>query len=252
MKQVVFSLIVFVTISCSSARDTTRSGDIYKQYEFSTNSSGEGISVSVELKRGEAFYYPLMAIWLEDMDGNYLQTLYVSKTVATGVFKFGKQEGSDWVEAPKRAPQTLPYWAHKRGVLASDGLYMPEPQNPVADAYTGATPTTGFILKSKADGQLPQPFKVLFEINQNWDWNQYWTNNKFPGNMDYAMSAQPALVFEVTIDGSSPDGRYKMLPVGHSHYSGETGELFRDISTLTSALRIVDSIIVSVFQAGAR
>ncbi|MCK7540183.1 MAG: hypothetical protein MZV63_59435 [Marinilabiliales bacterium] len=46
----------------------------------------------------------------------------------------------------KRAPQTLPYWSHKRGIRASDGLYMPDPENPVADAYSGATPTTSFVL----------------------------------------------------------------------------------------------------------
>ena len=49
-------------------------------------------------------------------------------------------------DGTKRAPQTLPYWAHKRGIKATDGLYMPDHQNPVPDAYTGATPVTGFIL----------------------------------------------------------------------------------------------------------
>jgi len=34
--------------------------------------------------------------------------------------------------------------------------------------------------------------------------------------------------------------------VGHSHYSGKTGELFPDLSTLTTALQIADSIIVKV------
>jgi hypothetical protein len=37
-----------------------------------------------------------------------------------------------------------------------------------------------------------------------------------------------------------------MVPVGHSHYSGKTGEIFPDLSTLTTALRIADSIIVRV------
>ena len=72
-------------------------------------------------------------------------------SVATGVFKYGKKENNKWVAAPKRAPQTLPYWAHKRGVVASDGLYMPEPENPVADAYSGATPVKSFILNARTD-----------------------------------------------------------------------------------------------------
>ena len=55
----------------------------------------------------------------------------------------------------KELPRHLPYWAHKRGVLASDGLFMPEPENPVPDAYSGATPVTGFTLNSRADSILP-------------------------------------------------------------------------------------------------
>ena len=216
-----------------------------KQYEFSTNLNGEGPTLIIDLKQGESFYYPLMAIWLEDMEGDYIQTLYIARSVATGVFKFGQEGGKSWVEAPKRAPQTLPYWAHKRGVKASDGLYMPEPSAPVADVYTGATPVTGFVLRSKADKPLSGSFRVLLEINQNWDWNRYWTNNKFPGDVNYSYSAQPALVYEAVVDGSSHGREYLMKPIGHSHYSGKTGELFSDLSTLSTALNIASSITVT-------
>ena len=57
--------------------------------------------------KGESFYYPLMAIWLEDENGKYIQTLFVARSVATGIFKFGKQENNKWIAAAKRAPQTL-------------------------------------------------------------------------------------------------------------------------------------------------
>jgi hypothetical protein len=39
---------------------------------------------------------------------------------------------------------------------------------------------------------------------------------------------------------------YRMKPAGHSHYSGLTGELFTDLSTLTTALHIADSVIVKI------
>jgi hypothetical protein len=39
---------------------------------------------------------------------------------------------------------------------------------------------------------------------------------------------------------------YKMKPIGHSHYSGKTGELFTDLSTFTTALQIADSIVVRI------
>ena len=187
-----------------------------------------------------------MAVWLEDEQGGYIQTMFVPKTIATGIFKYGSDASGKWVEAAKRAPQTLPYWSHKRGIAASDGLYMPEPENPVADAYSGATPTTSFTLATRADGPLPAKFRVMFEINQNWDWNEYWTNDKYPGDKNYLNSAQPAVVYESMVDQKDLQDRYIMRPIGHSHPSGQTGELFTDLSTLTTALQIADSIVVRV------
>jgi hypothetical protein len=170
----------------------------------------------------------------------------VAKSVAAGVFKYGRQENNKWITAAKRAPQTLPYWAHKRGIKASDGLYMPDSQTPVPDAYTGATPVQGFVLTTRVNSPLPEKYKVMLEINQNWDWNEYWANDKYPDDENYKMSCQPALIYEAIVDSKNPEASYRMLPVGHSHYSGKTGELFTDLSTMTTALNIVDSVIVRV------
>jgi len=232
--------------SCSDK--TVREKNIAEEEKtiINTNPDGKGAEISIELYKGKSFYYPLMAAWIEDEAGEYIQTLYVPVTIASGVFKYGKKENNIWVPAPKRAPQTLPYWSHKRGIIASDGLYMPEPGNPVADAYTAATPVKSFVLNTRTDKELPAVSRILFEINQNWDWNEYWTNNKYPDDENYKMSCQPALVYEALIDMKSNHSSIAMKPIGHSHYSGKTGELFRDLSTLTTALYIADSIIVRV------
>ena len=155
MRYYIFILLSVVLFSCSSGISKNKAVIVETSEVITSNSQGKGPSVSVELFRGKSFYYPLMAIWIEDADGNFIQTLFVTRSVATGIFKYGSKEGNRWVKAPKRAPQTLPYWAHKRGVKASDGLFMPEPSNPVPDAYTGPTPVTGFVLNSKADTLLP-------------------------------------------------------------------------------------------------
>jgi hypothetical protein len=213
---------------------------------LSTNNEGAGPEITIDFTKGDSFYYPLLALWLEDMDSNYIQTLFVSKSIATGIFKYGKTEYNKWIPSSRRAPQTLPYWSHKRGIMASDGLFMPDQQTSVPDAYSGATPTTDFVLKSKSDSALPEKFRVMLEINQNWDWNDYWTNDKYPGDEYYKYSCQPAVVYEAIIDMKAGEKRLPMHPIGHSHYSGKTGELFRDLSTLTTALNIADSIIVTV------
>ena len=58
--------------------------------------------------------------------------------------------------------------------------------------------------------------------------------------------ASRLLVYEVKIDSKNRQENYLMRPVGHSHYSGKTGELFTDLSTITTALQIADSIVVRV------
>jgi len=219
----IFSLIL-IAGACSSGSLRTQSPLQQEKVSFSTNPAGRGPEITVDLTPGESFYYPLFAVWLETDGGEYIQTLYVAKAVATGIFEY----------------------AHTRGIRAADGLFMPDEKTAVPDAYTGATPKTGFIMTSHADNPLPGKFRVMLEINQNWDWNEYWTNNRFPGDENYLWSAQPALVFEAFIDMGTPQDFYLMKPVGHSHYSGQTGELYTDLSSFTTALNIAESIVVKV------
>lgn len=215
-------------------------------FYFETNVEGAGLFLEIEFRKGNSHYFPLMAIWIEDTQGKYIQTLYVAESIASGVFGHGDASTGKWMPGEIRRPAALPYWGHQRGVQAEDGLYLPSPKNPVIDAYTGATPTGSFILDTKTDNLSDKPFYVFFEINQSWDWNGYWTNDKFPGDMQYRSSAQPALVYNTFVDVSDLQEEYYMKPVGRSHHSGETGELFDDLHTLTTALNIADAIILRV------
>lgn len=245
MKRFTIILLAILSFSCTVNR-SSEINEEEEKYIFTVNESGEGPWISLDLERGESFYYPLMAIWLEDMEGNYLQTLYVPKSVATSVFRFGEVVDNSWTPGVRRHPQTLPYWAHKRGIKASDGLYMPDKDNPVADAYTGETPITGFQMSGRSDKPLTQPVRILLEINQNWDWNEYWTNDLYPDDEYYKLSCQPALVYEATLDPALAGNEVQMRPIGHSHHSGATGELFEDLSTITTALDIAKSISVTL------
>ncbi len=215
---------------------------------FETNSSGQGIALEIEFRKGRAHYFPLMAIWIEDTTGNFIQTLYVAESIATGVFGHGDASSGKWMPGEIRRPAALPYWGHRRGIRADDGLYLPDPQNPVADSYTGATPVGSFVLASRTNRMLDESFNVYFEINQSWDWNNFWTNNKYPEDMEYFSSAQPALVYKVLVDPSLAGENFVMQPVGRSHHSGATGDLFDDLHTMTTALEIARSIVVRVTE----
>ncbi|MGM0406530.1 MAG: hypothetical protein ACQERU_01035 [Bacteroidota bacterium] len=211
-----------------------------------TNILGQGIKITLEFNSGPEIYYPLMAVWIEDMKGNYIQTLYVAKSIAKSYFKYGIVDDNRWESGPKRIPAALPYWSHKRGIKAKDGYYLPTKENPIIDAYTGATPTDDFILKTKTDTITPNRFKILFEINQSWDWNEYWTNDKYPDDKHYKTSAQPAVVYAAEINLESDKKEYKMEAIGHSHFSGKNGNLYPDLTTLTTALEIANKIIIKI------
>ncbi len=211
-----------------------------------TNLGGKGVALEVKMLAGEQHNHPMMAIWVEDTDGKYLQTLYVNKSVATSIYGHGDKSSGEWLPGTVRRPAALPYWGHQRGIEASDGLFVPDPLNPVPDAYTGPTPPGDFVLKTRTDQVLTGKVNILFEINQSWDWNDYWNNGLFPDDQDYRGSAQPAVVYRATIDLSEPEQEYVLVPIGHSHYSGADGSLNPDLSTLTTALDIAGEIKVRI------
>lgn len=210
-----------------------------------TNHEGEGNPLTICLIKGEAHNHPLFAVWTEDLSGNYIQTLYVAQSIGTSVYNYGDASGGKWTGGTVRRPAALPYWSHKRGVKAPDGLYMPSSETPVPDAYSGATPGNNCIINTRLNEPAENEFFVLVEINQPWDWNEYWTNNKYPDNEEYKTSAQPAVVYRVKVDPNDTSKELIMEIIGHSHYAGEDGSLTESISTLSSSLEILETIKVS-------
>jgi hypothetical protein len=215
---------------------------------FQTNINGQGNALSLEFVKGPEHNHPLMAVWIEDMDGNYIQTLYVATSIAKGVFAYGDKSTGRWKAGEIQRPAALPYWAHKRNVMNDKGNYMPRPGFEVPDAYSGATPKANFTLETRTDKPMSGKFRVLMEINQSWDWNRYWTNNKFPDDREYKTSSQPAIVYAAEVTAGVP-GEYPMQPIGRSHHAGADGKLYNDLETLTTALKIVESVKV-VVKAG--
>ncbi len=212
-----------------------------------TNPFTEGKPLTIKFEKGKDFYHPLIVFWLEDTDGNFIETIYASQSIATGTFRFGQSEGKNWKPGERRRRAALPYWGHRRGIQAPDGLYLPTPQEPLPDAITGATPKTNFELQTTVKSEFDK-VRIYMEINQTWDWNQYWNNNRFPDDEEYKTSCQPALVYMAEIDLTKPGSSIDLKPIGHSHPSGKTGELFPDISTFTTALNIAQRVTVTTLS----
>lgn len=208
--------------------------------------SAGGTRISLTFQRGAAHNHPLFAVWLADENGRYLETLFVSESIAKGTFSRASREKGFWESGEIQRPAALPYWAHQRNVMNEYGTYNPTPRKPILDGVTGATPVASFVLNLRTRNVLSGSYKLFFEVNQSWDWNEFWYNNRFPGDKEYMTSSQPALVYSVDFLMPSTGKILRMKPIGHSHYSGADGSLTTDLSTLTTALKIAESITVTL------
>jgi hypothetical protein len=238
--------VMFLTIQFACRHNVP---PVVKTYdEIISNRNGQGQKILVSFERGPLHNHPSFAIWVEDTSGNYIQTLFVTKAVATGIFEHGDNSQGKWKVGERRRPAALPYWAHKRGVKSADGKYAPDPAHQVADAFTGATPKANFNLVTFLDNPINTRFNLLLEINQPWDWNEFWTNNKFPDDEAYKTSAQPALVYEVTLNPAAKGEKKELKIIGHSHYSGAEGNLYPDINTITTAKDIIGKVTAEIIN----
>ncbi len=220
-------------------------------YTFSVALSGQNASLtsfSLTLEAGNQHNHPTFAVWLETVDGQFLQPLFVTKSLATGTYQNADAGDKRWKREPgeARRPASLPYFLHKRGIKNQEGTFLPTPQKPIADSYTGATPLVSTILQISPEKPLSGKYKILVEINQPWDFNAVWYNDKIPGNVDYLTSAQPSLVYMVEIDTENLHEEYFLNPIGHGDPTGATGKLFTDISGHTTARDIFKYLILRV------
>jgi len=238
--KIILAVLLVITTGISAKNKKT----LYSEENYGVNKVGT--SVTIQFEQGKEHNHPLFAIWLADENGNYIQTLYVSETIGKGIFKRANRKTGQWLAGEIQRPAALPYWGHQRGIVNEFGNYLPSPKQPEVDAYTGATPLASFILHTKTEKPLKGKYKIMLELNQTWDWNEFWTNDMYPNEKEYRTSCQPALVYSADIDTTNPSAEYVMKPIGHSHYSGADGRLNPDLSTITTALQIAKKISIKI------
>ena len=102
---------------------------------------------------------PQIAIWTEDMEGNYPSTVYVTHKIATQSWQ---------ASGGNRRKEALPHWCYQRGIQYEDGLYLPSKKEPLTDGISGATPKGSFNVKMSPTGKLKK-FIVKIEINHSTD-----------------------------------------------------------------------------------
>ena len=183
---------------------------------------------------------PQIAIWLEDTEGNYLSTIYVTHKIATQSWQ---------ASGGNRRKEALPHWCYSRGVKYSDGLYLPTKGKPLVDGISGATPKSSFDVKLRTANTLKQ-FIVKVEINHSTDFNEYYPKSAQEGQPNYSGgeegSGQPALVYAALVDLTLGKKSFEASLIGHSSPDGSSGTIYEDTSELTTALHILKQISIQI------
>ena len=171
--------------------------------------------ISVAVNPGEAYSKraPQIAVWVEDSDGTYVDTLFVTK----------KASGNKWIGSPKDGrPESLPDWYKSKG------------QNPAVkiskgdlDATTSATPKKGIVISKDLELEKGKTYVFKCQANQSFDYNEYYTKK------NSGVDGQPAVLYAGEM---IPDGTEKEIKL---EFSGSREKL-------TTADKIIESIYVAV------
>ena len=194
---------------------------------------------------------PQMVVWIEDMQGQYLETIYATGKIAAN----GWQKVDFWNadDEPIRRPEALPIWAHARGQQYGDGYFVPTKENPLPDGISGATPRGNYQVHTKlptGHGNL----RVRMEVNRSFDYNDVWHENAFPNDPIYSNngnSGQPSVLYEGYLNPNSPSSKTLLYPVGHGHYSGKDGKVYPNLATLDTGLELISWALVSMVNERA-
>lgn len=185
---------------------------------------------------------PQIAVWLEDEQGHFLQTLYVTNRMAKQSWRKGPGDKTKEI----RRAEALPVWIYAHKTEYEKGVFTPTKMNPLPDLITSATPKKSFKIRSSMPGKGKVIIKV--EVNHSTDFNAYYQANmslKHPNyNGDLWGNGQPSVIYRGEIASDMKTKEVKLKLIGHGAPFGQNGSIDADLSQLDSALEIVDSVKV--------
>lgn len=167
---------------------------------------------------------PQAAVWLEDINGNYIKTLYVTE----------RASHKSWMMSPKEGrPESLPVWYHASKF---------EPAKNAApamelDAVTSATPKGGIIFDAKLEDKT---YVIKAEFNTSFDYNDSYTKK------NSGVNGQPSVIYEAVIpaDFNKSSEEIRLSFTGTGSLDGSDGLIHKDTTGLTTAGTIVKLVAV--------
>jgi hypothetical protein len=107
------------------------------------------IQITFDYEKQSGWASNQFAVWLEDMDGNYVRTLYATRWTANGGYS--------------SRPTSIPVWVTRSGAAEADKAAI--------DAISGATPGTGEVSTGFtfiADELPPGEYRFFVEGTLRW------------------------------------------------------------------------------------
>lgn len=154
---------------------------------------------------------PQFAVWLEDSEGVFVRTLYVTNRAAK----------KNWIFGPKGGrPESLPVW------------YGCNEKSEAFDAVTSATPKGGVIFKSVLEDD--KEYFIKAEFNNSFDYNEKYTKK------NSGVNGQPSVVYGAKLQ-SDFNGEVKLdfLGTGSENASDSNIHKAEGLSTAQSIVQCI-------------
>lgn len=188
--------------------------------------------VTVSVRAGEHWKEkrgPQFAVWLEDENGTFLRTLYIT----------ARASKRSWIFSPKEGrPESLPVWYHAsknqtaKKPKKSSGA---EKSGEILDAVTGATPKGDVIFKTELGDA---PCRIRAEFNTSFDYNESYTKK------NSGVNGQPSVVYGADIPADFSSGEIVLSFLGTGALDGKDGSIHEETPGLTTAMEIVKAVVV--------
>lgn len=175
-----------------------------------------------------------MAIWLANEQGVFVETVYVTRKVAKKGLgnKGGKLDG----KLGGSRLSVLPVWAHQRGIDYGGGNFYPSKDRPLVDAISSATPKVGEFVWLWQPKKILKPGKYYYyiEVNKSFDDNEHHDYSWYRG--------QPSVIWQGNLFIGDQISKSKAKITGHGHAAGIDGKINPDLSTLTTAIKLIEKV----------
>ena len=182
-------------VPSSGSQDTAQNTNETAEPDSPVNVSGE-VVISFNYERIPGSASNQYAVWIEDMDGNLIRTLFATRWTAEGGYQ--------------TRPDSIALWAERSG--------LPEMTREEVDAVSGATPRTGPQVHvwdlTDTNGEKVAPGEYRFFVEGTLRWKNYvlFTGVIKIGEEPVIVEATAKFVYEATdrydaLTSDSPENR---------------------------------------------